>query len=208
LHPHIQSGEFQGSCQKCNLKWKEFLPKVDIIIMNRGHHATEKEGQTLEKFTSDNQAALDYILNYKRTSQRRLDMYYMTTSPGHAYCNKYSQPELTRIENEDDYEKLVEKYQSRLPEGLLQNGFAWEGYHMHDKLTQKMLGEMKELNATVFDIGPMSYLRPDGHRFEEFGAYEKWLRRFSDISHVGDCLHYFLPSVVDAWVNMFYNVFQ
>jgi hypothetical protein len=47
--------------------------------MNRGHHATEKEGQTLEKFTSDNQAALDYILNYKRTSQRRLDMYYIKT---------------------------------------------------------------------------------------------------------------------------------
>jgi hypothetical protein len=175
--------------------------------MNRGHHDTKTEDRTTETITTDNQAALDYILNYKRTSQRRLDLYFMTTSPGHAYCHKYAKPELTRIENEDDFEKVVEKYLRRLPDQLLKNGFDWQDYHLHDKLTKKILGDMKELNATVLDIAPMSYLRPDGHRFEEFSAYEGWLKGGTDFSHLGDCLHYFLPSVVDAWVNMFYNVF-
>eukprot|EP01041_Mallomonas_annulata_P009050 gene9050-18741_t len=40
------------------------------------------------------------------------------------------------------------------------------------------------LNATILDVVPMTSLRPDGHR----------------VIYNNDCLHYFLPSVVDSWV--------
>jgi len=43
-------------------------------------------------------------------------------------------------------------------------------------------------NARILDVVPMTSLRPDGHRFSD-----------------KDCLHYWLPSVIDNWSYYFYN---
>ena len=44
-------------------------------------------------------------------------------------------------------------------------------------------------NAKILDVVGLTRLRPDGHRAD----YQ-------------DCLHYYLPSVVDVWVQLMYNM--
>ena len=67
------------------------------------------------------------------------------------------------------------------------NKFEWYRIPSRDIVS---IAHFRELlpQMEILDVAPMTSLRPDGHRAP------------------GDCLHYFLPSVVDQWVYMFYNL--
>jgi hypothetical protein len=175
-----------------------------MLIMNRGHHATLKEGQSDAVFQRDNKAAVDYIREHISQSRRRLSVYYMTTSPGHAYCDRFAKPNMTAITNEQQYESIVKAHLAGIPLEVKANQYGWELYHERD---QSVIQLMKaRLNATIIDIAPMTYSRPDGHRFENEREREHQLLQGISAALIGDCLHYFLPSVIDNWVYMFYNV--
>ena len=67
--------------------------------------------------------------------------------------------------------------------------YNWEVFPERDEFTVNLFRNLS--NAIIMDVSPMTSLRPDGHRFTD---------------RIPDCLHYWLPSVIDSWAYLLYNI--
>ena len=106
---------------------------------------------------------------------------YRTTPQPHPYCTEDAVANTNALLSVDQ-ENFV-----HYDEMSAFNEYEWYRIPSRDimslSLYRKHIPSME-----VLDVAPMTSLRPDGHRAPT------------------DCLHYYLPSVVDQWVFMFYNL--
>jgi hypothetical protein len=116
---------------------------------------------------------------YMNTANKTL--VYRTTPQPHPFCTEdavaHTEPLLSV-----DQEQFVQ-----YDETSAFNEYEWYRIPSRDILALSLYREHIPGMQTL-DVAPMTSLRPDGHRAP------------------GDCLHYYLPSVVDQWVFMFYNL--
>jgi len=97
--------------------------------------------------------------------------YFRLTLPGHEKCHEYDHP--------------FRSLQEFSLDGELARRYTWglvPGFNDYAKMAASRLAAARKFNLTVLDPYLLTILRPDGHRFQQ-----------------GDCLHYYLPGVVDWW---------
>jgi len=162
-------------CQYC-LDWKQYIADYDIVIINKGVHLNEvRDDDVFIKYTE--QSALDLATYMKNTSL----LIYRTTAQPHPYCTMDAQVNLETIVSHADFKPVLYDIDSPF------NPYQWYKIHSRDKKTREIYKRYLP-NMHVLDVTLMTYLRPDGHRAD-----------------IDDCLHYYLPGVVDQWFYLFYN---
>jgi len=138
-------------------EWKSAISKIDYLVLSKGHHSILNEIDE-SKLRADNEKLIRYLKNNVTTDKTQI--IFMTTSYGHPYCSKNSSVINITINSEKHYEDLVTQYINSMPKSIATK-FGWDRYHVHDLELIKLF---KQVKATILDIGPMSLLRPDGHR--------------------------------------------
>jgi hypothetical protein len=99
--------------------------------------------------------------------------FFRTTVPGHANCSLHSKPFRT-----------LRDYAESIKTGAewIQRHRDWVfGWDLFAGFNQYVSQRVKGTTIQLLDVNPMTVLRPDGHRPPT------------------DCLHYYLPGVVDWW---------
>ena len=186
----------------CNARWIGALPNIDILVLNKGHHLREVSE---EQFLQDSFTAAEYIGNYtksglsNRKGRQALQVYFVTTSPGHPFCSGHSEPNLYPYTSANGSSNLM-NYEATLNDPRYEMYYKhhfWHRYGVHDEYQKRIFRTYS--NATIIDVAPMSALRPDGHRF----ATDLELQKNPTAS---DCLHYHEPGPVDNWVKLFFNL--
>lgn len=165
-----------------NQNFKDLLPMTDILILSKGHHVNKLELKNDEIFEKDTIQTVNYLKLY----EKQLSIFFVTTSPGHVNCSRYSVANTSLIETTPRYITVEE-----LPMSM--RHYSWENYEKNDIFIINLF--KRELNATIVHITPSSYLRPDDHRWNV------------DDSPIGpDCLHHRIPGVPDSWVYILFNL--
>ena len=160
----------------CCLDWKQYIADYDIIVINKGVHIIEvREDDLFLKVTE--QSAVDLATYMKNTSL----LIYRTAVQPHPYCTMDAQADLKPVLSHADFKPILYDIDSRF------NAYDWYKIHSRDKKTREIYKQHLP-NMHVLDVSLMTDLRPDGHRADG-----------------GDCLHYYLPGVVDQWFYLFYN---
>lgn len=153
----------------------------DIFVMNKGAHHVD-----LEEFQGELLITADWLKNYIETQNRSIQLFYRTTPQGHYTASTEIQPVTEPLNKEPDWVKGPDSDPKNIRN-------KWELFPMYDRLAMQILYEKFGTNITFLKISYMTHLRADGHRCKEYGKS-------------CDQLHYFLPSVVDSWVQVFYNL--
>ena len=155
--------------------WNSRLGGYDIILINKGSHIHEVE--EYEKFvevTTESAIALGTYINGSTSRY----LIFRTTSQPHPYCSLTDTADTRDVLSYDDV-RYVE-YDETSPF----NQHEWYKIPSRDRHSIEIYKKHVP-TMTVLDVAPMTSVRKDGHRAP------------------GDCLHYFMPSVVDNWVGMF-----
>jgi hypothetical protein len=97
--------------------------------------------------------------------------FFRTTVPGHANCSLHSKPFRTLRDYAESIKTGTEWIRRH-------RGFRWDLFAGFNQYVSK---RVKGTTIQLLDVNPMTVLRPDGHRPPK------------------DCLHYYLPGVVDWW---------
>mmetsp|Transcript_34839 Transcript_34839/g.57625 ORF Transcript_34839/g.57625 Transcript_34839/m.57625 type:complete len:381 (+) Transcript_34839:2-1144(+) len=143
-----------------------------LLVLNMGahFHGFEPYRQAFE--------ALVVALQTERIGRSRGDVVVFRTTPaGHAECDHFTKP----VESEFDLAPII---------GSVYENFGWQNFALFNEYAKYALA-MATKNSVknrgnaaqsapmhILDVVPITSLRPDGHR---------------------DCLHYWLPGVVDWW---------
>lgn len=145
-------------------EWKSTLPVIDYLILSTGHHvkSLDKDKQGKQEIIERTNAVVRH-LGSAIGVLNRTQIIYMTTSYGHPNCSKTSTAvNSTVISSDATYEMLVAQYIESIPSFIREENYGWEYYHRNDL---EAIKQFRSINATILDIGPMTLLRPDGHRY-------------------------------------------
>lgn len=157
--------------------WTLIVDNFDIIVVQKGCHVIDHE-----EFR--NYTELGAIEFGKRLNNTNKLLVYRTTPQPHPYCDMNDVPATRVIESSRDIVFVGFDEESKY------NDFKW---YLIPQRDERSIATYKHHicsdNIVVMDVAPMTSLRPDGHRADR-----------------GDCLHYYLPSVVDSWVHVLYNI--
>lgn len=136
----------------------------------------------VKKFTIEMDSFITQLINVSKSllSKGRTDhVVFRTSVPGHASCQKYKRP----LEDPSQFH--------------LSRKFEWHLVPEYNKYAKKSLTAERvtsRLKVSMLDVYPMTILRPDGHRARP--------------GRVPDCLHYYLPGVVDWWNHLLISELQ
>ena len=175
-----------------NRDWAAIAHNFDILVLNKGAHYLEESIST--NMTVE---TAHFLQSFLQQHPGRRHVFYRTTAQGAPHCSARSQVNTTllltepywmnglRDDSPDDIKKYVFDYN-------------WDKFpHMNRATTSIMTSMLPKEQFTVLHVAEMTALRPDGHRC-------------SSNSEKDDCdeLHFYLPSVVDNWVYVFYNLLK
>jgi hypothetical protein len=108
---------------------------------------------------------------------------FRTTPTGHPYCSFGDVASVEPIFSHDCVRYVLFNESSAF------NEYLWYKIPSRDQETVRIFRKYIP-DMLVLDVVPMTSLRPDGHRAP------------------GDCLHYYLPSAVDHWLFLLYNMLK
>jgi hypothetical protein len=154
--------------------------QFDIFVMNKGAHHVG-----IVQFQEDLIFTADWLKTYIQTQTRNISIFYRNTPQGHAGASTEVKPLTEPLTKEPEW--------ARYSTNPAKYNHHWELFPIYDRLAMQILHDRLGINITFLQISYMTFLRPDGHRCKAYGA-------------PCDDLHYFLPSVVDSWVQVFYNL--
>jgi hypothetical protein len=173
--------------------WTQIAADFDILVLNKGAHFVHVE----EHFINETRRTAEFLrahyLNVRRTSglHNNTHVFFRTTPSGHPHASYSSTVNTSTIAPFDPMTVDCGK-EGGDEQYTYCYSYGWDRFRHRNRLAVDIFREYLGSSLTVMDVAPMTYLRPDGHHCDE----EK----------CGDRLHYFLPSVVDGWVQMFYNL--
>lgn len=121
----------------------------------------------------------NWLKAYIKAQSRDIRIFFRTTPQGHPDASTEINPVTDLLIKEPSWAKVTD--------------YHWETFPMYDRLAMQILYEKLGPNITFLRISYMTQLRPDGHRCHRY-------------RQPCDSLHYFLPSVIDSWVQVFYNL--
>lgn len=172
-----------------NRKWSSVAPHVDILILNKGAHYRSEDIST--KMT---RATAKFLQKYLKDNQRR-HVFYRTTQQGAPHCSNTSVANTTLLLTEPTW--LMGLNDSSPDDiDLYSTKYNWDKFPLINHKTVNILrSNLPADQFSVMHVAEMSALRPDGHRCPVAGQE-------------CDELHYYLPSVVDSWVYVFFNLLQ
>ena len=190
---------------RLSLNWKLWINDYDIILVNTGSHINEYK----EFLRWTEYAAVEFSKKVNGTNKLFV---YRTTAQPHPYCSPSDQADLRPIHNYNDV------HFAELDEDSPYNEFKWYLIPSREKKIIKLFERnIAPQNFELFDIAPMTSLRKDGYVVFSLPFFlvtslilSLYLLRslLHNISHraPGDCLHFYLPSVIDSWVQLFFNI--
>lgn len=153
-----------------------FVKDYDVIVANTGCHVSSHSNFTIQNEYSAREFG-------KIVNGTNKYIIYRTTAQPHPFCTAHGVVDFSNVRNLKDVQ-LVE-----FDEESPYNSYQWYLLPQRDRqLVRTYKQHISSINFDVLDIFPMTSLRRDGHRAP------------------ADCLHYFLPTVVDSWIQMFYNM--
>jgi hypothetical protein len=162
-----------------NRDWKSVADNFDLIVLNKGAHTVP-----LHTFIKDLEETGVWLKDYLQSSGRQIQIFFRTTPQGHHQASKMITAVTEPLEQEPKWLKKEETI------------YGWEMFPLYDKHAIRILKSHLGANLTILNVSPMTHLRPDGHICFKNGRDRNYC----------DMLHYFLPSVVDAWVQVFFNL--
>ena len=139
-----------------NSEWKSSVSDVDYLVISTGHHNNMGQGISEEIHMTLLNRLVEYLAS---NTPSKLQIMYLTTSLAHPFCSKYAQPVTIQLDNETQYQQLLQDWLESIPTEL--NSYNWQTFPRYNDL---MMEKMRLLNATIVDIAPSTLLRPDGHR--------------------------------------------
>jgi hypothetical protein len=171
----------------CHIRDRNFSAvanQFDVFVLNKGAHHVG-----IEQFQEDLIFTADWLKNYQQTQTRNISIFYRTTPQGHTQASSEVTPLTEPLTKEPEW--------TNTSTDPVRHNYHWELIPIYDRLAMQILHERLEVNITFLQISYMSFLRPDGHRCHA---------THNPPGDKCDELHYFLPSVVDSWVQVFYNL--
>jgi hypothetical protein len=133
----------------------------------------------IEEFQEELLLTADWLKTYIEDQSRNISLFFRTTSQGHPNASSEIEPITEVLTKEPNWVKVT--------------SYNWESFPMYDRLAMHILNEALGSKITFLKVSYMTQLRPDGHRCQRY-------------MEPCDQLHYFLPSVIDSWVQVFYNL--
>lgn len=124
---HLRISREDKPCMGCiprrnNLMWKHLVNDVDILVMNKGHHATRTE-VTEEQFQRDTIETVQFL---KRNASQ-VAIFFVTTSTGHINCSRNSTPVTQPLVTTPNYIRYED-----MPTNM--KNYSWDLFPQHDKV--------------------------------------------------------------------------
>jgi hypothetical protein len=195
------------STRVMNREWHRLADEFEILILNKGAHYVPPEESM--KATQDTATFLHQYLSAK---PNRL-VIYRTTNQAQPFSSVYSHPNTSEMLTEPFYwtRESIAEHAERI--GMLKEAYEvystnyhWDMYPIVNNYTVEVLSTMLKdfipsKQFQVLHAAEMSTLRPDGQRCHLY-VDEKTKIEKEECDH----LHHYLPSVVDMWIVVLYNL--
>lgn len=205
-----------------NRNWFSVIHNFDIIIINKGPHFVENVNEFImdTNKTAEVLFKLLFLLIFKfkifvinvlnllyiyififfqalhifaSNSQKKIQIIFRTSALGHPFSTKYTLPITTIIDPSfifPNYTSL--NWGNKTSEKFKKYYATWDKFKERDDIAIEILANKLGSNLTVLHIKEMTFNRPDRHiRCNEFEC---------------DALHYLIPSVIDHWCHVLYNL--
>lgn len=168
-------------------EWASIADLFDIIVINKGAHFIPSE----DEFRHDTIATakrLRAIVEKRLLENKITEIIFRTTPQGHPNCSRDSKPDLQMLTRRAD--STLSKTGIDLSKYY---DYHWDSLYERDEIAIAILKDELGPYLKILHAAQMTSLRPDGHRCQ---------------NSIVECdeLHYFLPSVVDSWVHVLYNI--
>lgn len=185
-----------------NRNWAAVIDHFDILVLNKGAHYLPKNVSTA--MTADTIKVLQSFLQQDPSpTKRRRHVFYRTTPQGSPHCSASSQVNTSLLLTEPYWLPGLRSNHSRDVQRYVLE-YNWDKFPQMNNVTVSLMtsGLPKE-QFTVLHVAEMTSLRADGHRCPVQSSAG------GDSNSQGcDELHYYLPSVVDSWVYVFFNLLK
>lgn len=159
--------------------WARFVAGADVVILNKGAHVVSPE-----QYERELRETKRFLRRAASEALPRKKLFLFRSTPsGHPDCSLQTLPVL------DSSTSLMQprRFGKTLASSSMYNPrWKWDEFASRDALAREMVESLP--GGTFVNVTAMTMLRPDGH----IGC----TRSGSGC----DCLHYFVPGPVDAWV--------
>ena len=169
--------------------WAAIADNFDILVLNKGAHYVP-----VEESVAATRKTAEFLQTYLAKDKNR-QVFFRTTPQGAAHCTNQSVANTTLLLSEPTWLIGVNESDPADIQRYVQE-YNWDKFPLTNRATVTLLRNSLPSNQfTVIHVAEMTALRPDGHR-----CYS----RFEEC----DELHFFLPSVVDTWVYVMFNLLR
>lgn len=172
-----------------NNDFTPLLRNYDIIIVNTGVHVLP-----YDDFRRETNVGAKIFAGALRNTTKLL--LYRTTPVPHPYCNKNDVIDFSPAFKAETARQIYYDEESPF------NKYQWYVLPRRDGYSLRTYAQnLAKENFVVMDVGSMMSRRKDGHRTNHLQC-----NPVDKKCSGSDCLHYWLPSGVDAWVQILFNL--
>ena len=164
--------------------WVRYVADADVLILNKGAHVVPPL-----QYEDEMRDTVEFLRRAAADSSRERVVVFRSTPSGHPDCSMRTPPILGH-----SADAALSSTHAPSPSSMYNPSWRWDEFASRDAIARDLI---ETLPSGVFvNVTPMTMLRPDGH----IGC--------TPAGTSCDCLHYFIPGPVDAWIQVLQHVLQ